>query len=336
MLGSKPRTSRAASLGLVAATGCLPLGAANAQAATVTVGSPLTGTFGSVPFNTIATVIDSSLPEAGSNSTSPVTGTIVRWRITGGVGGPFSLRVLTVSGGSGTGAGTSAPQTPAGTATQTYPTSMPISAGQTIGIDNTNTSDQIASKVISSATIRFWVPPLADGQTRAATGSNGNQELGFNADVQPFPSVSSLSPSSGPPSGGTTVTITGQNFSGTTAVNFGSTPAKSFTVMSDNVITAVAPASSASTVDVTVKNPGQSPTTAADRFTFAKVVKCVVPKLKGKTLKKARKALKKAHCKLGKVKGPKGKKARIKKQKPKPGTVLKAGSKVRVTTKRKK
>ena len=85
---------------------------------------------------------------------------------------------------------------------------------------------------------------------------------------------------------------------------------------------------------MSVKNPGQSPTTAADRFTFANPVKCVVPKLKGKTLKKARKALKKAHCKLGKITGPKGKKARIKKQKPKAGTVLAAGSKVKVTTKR--
>ena len=55
---------------------------------------------------------------------------------------------------------------------------------------------------------------------------------------------------------------------------------------------------------------------------------CVVPKLKGKSIKKAKKKLRNHDCKLGKKKGH-GKK--VKKQKPKPGTVLPAGSKVKVT-----
>jgi PASTA domain len=55
---------------------------------------------------------------------------------------------------------------------------------------------------------------------------------------------------------------------------------------------------------------------------------CVVPKLKGKSLKKAKKKLRNGNCKLGKKKGH-GKK--VKKQKPKPGTVLPDGSKVTVT-----
>jgi ATP-dependent Clp protease adapter protein ClpS len=294
----------------------------------------LLGAFSSTMFNTVGTVTNSSLPEAGANVTSPVNGTLVRWRITQATGGPFKLRVLTPDGGTTyTGAGSGALQTPSSLATQTFPANLPINAGQTIGIDNSLGSDHVGVASVAGASFQAWVPPLVDGQTRAAT-SSGAAEVGFNADVQPFPSVSTVSPSSGATSGGTTVTISGQNFEGATAVSFGSTPAASFTVLSDNVLTAVTRPSSAGTVDVTVRNPGQSPTTAADRFTFANVVKCVVPKLKGKTLKKARKALKKAHCKLGKVKGPKGKKARIKKQKPKAGKVLKAGSKVKVTTKR--
>lgn len=55
---------------------------------------------------------------------------------------------------------------------------------------------------------------------------------------------------------------------------------------------------------------------------------CVVPKLKGKSLKKSKKKLRNANCKLGKKKGH-GKK--VKKQKPKPGTVLPEGSTVKVT-----
>ncbi len=67
---------------------------------------------------------------------------------------------------------------------------------------------------------------------------------------------------------------------------------------------------------------------AADRFTFVK--RCVVPKLKGKKLKAAKKALKKAHCSLGKVKPQGTKTGKVKKQKPKGGAVLPAGSKVNI------
>jgi hypothetical protein len=119
----------------------------------------------------------------------------------------------------------------------------------------------------------------------------------------PPPVVSSVGPGSGPRTGGTTATITGDGFTGTTDVNFGAAPAASFTVNSDTSITAVSPAAPAGTVDVTITTlGGRSVTTTADRFTFEQV--CVVPKLKGKKLKAAKRALRKAHCGLGKVSGP--------------------------------
>jgi beta-lactam-binding protein with PASTA domain len=52
--------------------------------------------------------------------------------------------------------------------------------------------------------------------------------------------------------------------------------------------------------------------------------------LKRKNLKAAKKALRKADCKLGKVTGKKSKTAKVKKQSPKAGTVLTGGSKVNV------
>ena len=58
--------------------------------------------------------------------------------------------------------------------------------------------------------------------------------------------------------------------------------------------------------------------------------KCVVPKLKGKTLKQAKKALKKAHCRLGKVTGKKKKHGHVKKQGRKRGKVFPAGTKVSI------
>ena len=84
----------------------------------------------------------------------------------------------------------------------------------------------------------------------------------------PQPAVTAISPNSGVPSGGTTVTITGSNFSGVTAVRFGSTTATSVMVNSVTQITATSPAGSG-TVDVTVTAPGgTSPTSSADKFSF--------------------------------------------------------------------
>lgn len=81
-------------------------------------------------------------------------------------------------------------------------------------------------------------------------------------------------------------------------------------------------------VDVAATTPaGASPLVRADRFTYEA---CIVPKLKGKTLKIARKKLKAADCKLGKVRGKKAKSARVESQHPKPGKALALGAKVNV------
>jgi hypothetical protein len=82
------------------------------------------------------------------------------------------------------------------------------------------------------------------------------------------PSVSGLAPGSGPSAGGTSVTVTGTNFTGATAVSFGAVPAASFKVNSVSSITAVAPAGSG-TVDTTVTSPaGTSATGVADQFSY--------------------------------------------------------------------
>ena len=85
------------------------------------------------------------------------------------------------------------------------------------------------------------------------------------------PSVSSVSPSSGSIAGGDTVTVSGYAFTGATAVNFGSTPAASFSVTNDTTISATSPAGAAlGGVDVTVITPGgTSPTSSSDSFTYA-------------------------------------------------------------------
>jgi hypothetical protein len=80
--------------------------------------------------------------------------------------------------------------------------------------------------------------------------------------------VTAISPSGGSTAGGTQVSITGVDFTGATAVKFGTVPAASFTVNSDTSITAVSPPEALGVFDVTVTGPGgPSSTVAADRFT---------------------------------------------------------------------
>jgi Secretory lipase/IPT/TIG domain len=82
----------------------------------------------------------------------------------------------------------------------------------------------------------------------------------------------------GPVGGGTTVTITGSNFTAGSAVSFGSTPATSVTMVSSTTITATSPAHLAGTVDVTVSTAGgTTPTVTADRFKFLPTITNVSP-----------------------------------------------------------
>ncbi|MFD0635595.1 IPT/TIG domain-containing protein [Catenulispora yoronensis] len=83
-----------------------------------------------------------------------------------------------------------------------------------------------------------------------------------------------MSPSHGPTSGGTSVTITGTHLTGATAVHFGTSSATTFTVVSDTQITATAPAStSLGTVHVTVTTPGgTSATGSGDQYTYVATI----------------------------------------------------------------
>lgn len=92
----------------------------------------------------------------------------------------------------------------------------------------------------------------------------------------PLPVVTSVSPNSGPVSGGTRVTIQGSGLTGATSIMFGSTPAPSPTSVLDNQITVSTPAvATAGVVDVTVTTPGGvSVSSAADRFSYLVPTPC--------------------------------------------------------------
>jgi alpha-tubulin suppressor-like RCC1 family protein len=110
------------------------------------------------------------------------------------------------------------------------------------------------------------IPVTVSGLQKAASVSAGGVHM--LAYGEPTPTISSVSPNLGAAAGGTTVTLTGADFKGASAVRFGTAEATKVTVNSATSITATTPAGSG-TVNITVTTPaGVSPISAADRYTY--------------------------------------------------------------------
>ena len=318
--------------------------ATSASAATVTVGSPLTAPY----FSTLTCsglsgcmYANTVLTEPGANVTSPVSGRVVRWRIAGNYQGPFVVRVLRPTGGGQyTGVGSTLPVEASGTATVSFPASLPIQKGDLVAIDYEN-GRHLATATAPGSAFSVWMPPVAELASAPPGSTMGNLEVLFNADVQPQPEVTGLAPGTGPVGGGTTVVISGKDFDEVATVSFGTTAAASFNVDSESQITAVSPpASGPGGVDVRVTTTaGTSPIEGADQFTYtapavgqstSTVAKCIVPRLKGKRVKAAARKLRRARCRLGRVKGHRSKRAVVKRQHPRPGKTLPLHGKVAI------
>ncbi|MFE2448283.1 IPT/TIG domain-containing protein [Streptomyces sp. NPDC059426] len=109
--------------------------------------------------------------------------------------------------------------------------------------------------VVSATQINAVAPPGAAGPVQITVTGPGGTSNGVTYFYVGVPTLTGAAPALGPLTGGTTVTLTGTNLLGATAVRFGATPASSFTVVSATQITAVAPPGSG-TVQITVVTPG--------------------------------------------------------------------------------
>lgn len=125
-----------------------------------------------------------------------------------------------------------------------------------------------AGAEIGLANFGGYVAISADAITALVGGPQDNSSAGAAWVFANPPSVSGISPPSGPAGGGTQVTITGSRFDQVRSVAFDGAPAK-FSVVSSTQIDAVAPPGPAAPVDVTVSTvAGTSATGLADRFTY--------------------------------------------------------------------
>ena len=117
---------------------------------------------------------------------SPVNGTVVRWRIrVGDSTRVTNLRIIRpLGGGMFTGAGTSPSVLPPTNATTTYNAQLPIRIGDYIGIDCCEFAAAGAEFFVTGSAIRNeWQPSLADGGAARPPFSTSLYEVALNAEI---------------------------------------------------------------------------------------------------------------------------------------------------------
>ncbi|WP_330228880.1 IPT/TIG domain-containing protein [Nocardia sp. NBC_00508] len=180
-----------------------------------------------------------------------------------GTAGPVAVTVTTVGGASN---GVVYTYVAAPTLASVAPSSGPLAGGNTVTLIGTGFTGASAVSfgatpatsftVISGTQISAVVPARAAGSAAVTVTTVGGTSNGVLYTYVPVPTLTSVVSNSGPAAGGNTVTLTGTGFTGASAVNFGTTPATSFTVISGTQISAVVPARAAGSAAVTVTTVG--------------------------------------------------------------------------------
>ena len=165
--------------------------------------------------------------------------------------------------------------------TSISPTSGAASGGTLVTVTGTNLTGATSVTVggalgtsisnVSATSVTFTTPSgTAGARDVVLTTPGGSSTLTGAFTYIASPTVTAVSPTSGPLIGGTTITITGTNLTNASAVTFGGVAGSNIAVISSTSLTVVLPVNTAGQVDVQVTTPGgTSVTSAADKFTFA-------------------------------------------------------------------
>ena len=156
------------------------LGASAAQAATVTLGSPLTNALPSRSIAISATVRQTALP--GATLVAPFNGQIRSWKVINASGG-WTLQVLHPSGGGFVSTASTHGET-LEPGIVTFTARLPIRAGDSIGLASDSASSSLGnSDATPGAAIDLYVPPLTDNAAPRSASTSRSRELGFNATI---------------------------------------------------------------------------------------------------------------------------------------------------------
>jgi hypothetical protein len=173
-----------------------------------------------------------------------------------------------------------APAAPA--ITKLVPKTGPASGGTTVTISGTGLTGATAVKFGTVKASSFTVNSATSITAKAPASTPGTVDVTVTTPVGTSaitlkdhykftPTVTSVSPSSGPSAGGTTVAVKGSGFvQGATTIKFGTTASKSVICSSSTECTALSPKHEPALVDVVASvNNALSPKTSADKFTFS-------------------------------------------------------------------
>ncbi len=124
--------------------------------------------------------------------------------------------------------------------------------------------------VVNSTTITCITPAHSDGAVDVIVTTGGGPSAVFSSFTYIIPSsITDISPLSGPNIGGTSVTITGTNFTGATAVTFGGIAATSLNIVDSTTITCITPAVSSDGAVGVVVTTGGGPSASFSSFTYS-------------------------------------------------------------------
>jgi glucose/arabinose dehydrogenase len=144
-------------------------------------------------------------------------------------------------------------------------------AGATVKMGGTSAT---VLSVVNSALITATTPAHAAGavdvvvtntDTKTGTLTSGYT---YTAASNPAPTVTSINPTTGVTTGGTTVTITGTGFLAGATVSFGGTAATGVALVNSTTITASTPAHAAGAVNVVVTNTDTKSGTLTNGYTY--------------------------------------------------------------------
>ncbi len=143
-------------------------------------------------------------------------------------------------------------------------------SGATVKLGGTSAT---SVAVVNSTSITAITPAHAAGavsvQVTNTDAQSGTLTNGFTYTApNPAPTVTAITPNSGPVAGGTTVTITGTGFLSGATVKLGGTSATGVAVVNSTSITASTPAHAAGAVSVQVTNTDAQSGTLTNGFTY--------------------------------------------------------------------